>query len=104
MSEVKFVVVTPGRVAYTSPQAKEKFTDKPKAVLWTPYLEELLTEHGDIEIVDPVARMAASQKPAIAEAMAKAKSMEADQRVAARIAEKVGNGNTIVAAPASSGK
>lgn len=49
----KFVIVTPGRTAFTSPAAKKKFTDVPQSVVWNSYLEELLTDHGDIQIVDP---------------------------------------------------
>lgn len=50
----KFVIVTPGRVAFVSPDAKKKFTDVPMQVTWNNYLEELLNDHGDIEVVDPV--------------------------------------------------
>jgi hypothetical protein len=52
-TETKFVIVVPGKVAYTSPQAKEKFTSKPKMVIWNNYLEELLTVHQDIQVIDP---------------------------------------------------
>lgn len=61
-SQVKFVIVTPGRVAYTTAAAKEKFTSRPKQVIWTPYLEELLTIHGDIQVVDSPAQMLAKQQ------------------------------------------
>jgi hypothetical protein len=57
-SNTRFVVVTPGRVAYTSPNLKEQFTSNPKSVLWTPYLQELLTVHGDIRVVNPAAYLA----------------------------------------------
>ncbi len=62
VSQTKFVIVTPGRVAYTTPAAKEKFTSRPKQVIWTPYLQELLLVHGDIQISDsPVKLMPAPQ-------------------------------------------
>lgn len=45
---VKTVIVTPGRVAFLTPAAKAKFTDKPTTVVWNAYYEELLNVHGDI--------------------------------------------------------
>jgi len=52
MSDIKTVIVAPGRVAFTTIKAKEKFTSKPKTVVWNAYLEELLNVHHDIELVD----------------------------------------------------
>ena len=49
----KFVIAVPGRTAFTSPAATKKFTSVPQSVVWNNYLEELLTVHGDIEVVDP---------------------------------------------------
>lgn len=70
-TQTKFVIVTPGRVAFTSPAAKEKFSLRPKQVIWNSYYQELLTE-GDIQIVDPAAQMKLVQKPEVAAAMAAA--------------------------------
>lgn len=61
-SQTKFVIVTPGRVAFTTAAATEKFSSKPKSVTWTPYLQELLVAHGDIQVVDPVAQFIASEE------------------------------------------
>lgn len=51
MADLRKVIVTPGRVAYTTVQAQKQFTDVPQTVVWNDYLEELLTVHGDIEVV-----------------------------------------------------
>lgn len=50
-ADIRNVIVVPGKVAYVTPEAKTKFTNVPKAVLWNDYLEELLTVHQDIEVV-----------------------------------------------------
>lgn len=70
----KFVIVTPGRIAYTSPKADKKFTSKPTPVIWNRYLEELLSIHGDIQVITPGVHAipAIVAKPAVAAAPAKA--------------------------------
>lgn len=80
MAAPRMVIVTPGRVAYTSPKAKEKFTSKPKAVVWNAYLQELLTVHGDIQIVGPRAVPAAPGPVAVAKPALNAASLAAAAR------------------------
>lgn len=74
-TQVKFVIATPGRVAFTTPAAKEKFTSRPKQVIWTPYLQELYAVHGDIQIVQSPAQHLAAQQAA-----AKAKAPATDEK------------------------
>lgn len=61
-NDLRFVVATPGRVAYMTPAAKKKFTSMPTQVPWNSYLEELLSVHGDIQVVDPAAYLASQKK------------------------------------------
>lgn len=59
----KWVIAAPGRVAFTTAAAKEKFSEmRPKQVIWTPYLQELQAVHGDILIVDSPAQLLAKQQ------------------------------------------
>lgn len=59
----KWVIAAPGRVAFTTVAAKEKFSEmRPKQVIWTPYLQELQAVHGDILIVDSPAQLLAKQQ------------------------------------------
>lgn len=67
MAQQKFVIVTPGRVAFTTAAAREQFSSTPKAVIWTPYLEELLSVHGDIQVVASPAQLLREQQQAAAE-------------------------------------
>lgn len=70
-TQTKFVIVTPGRTAFTTAAAKEQFTSKPKAVIWTPYLQELYAVHGDIQVVESPAKLMRDREDALKAASAK---------------------------------
>jgi hypothetical protein len=83
-SETRWVIVTPGRVAYTTAQAKEKFSDRPKQVIWTPYLQELLVGHGDIQIVSSPAQLMREQLATKAEEKNKTSGQKPSTRAEVR--------------------
>lgn len=51
MVDIRQVIVTPGRVAYTTPRATKQFTSTPQTVIWNGYYNELL-KNGDIQVIE----------------------------------------------------
>lgn len=98
MGDLRYVIVTPGRVAFTSPKANKRFTDAPTQVSWNSYLQELLEVHGDIQVVDPVAYFAAKNPKKTVKTVAPAPAPVVEDKPAAP-AVKEAPAKAVVEAP-----